>query len=694
MRSLRRSLVVALAVSLPLSALALPTRARAVGSIPVLVSRATTATGIKGTGPSPPPSFPPFDLFMPSVSANGQFVVFTSAANNLDGADGDTATDVYVRDLQNNTTELISRSTGGKGNGASYTYQQAISADGRYVVFVSEATNLDVADVDPGADVYLRDRQFNTTTLLSRVGPAGAKGNSASIEASISSDGSHVAFTSFANNLAAGDPDFTQDIIVRDLGSSANTLVSRAEGLAGTKSLNGGLGPKLSATGQFVTFYAQSPGLDGADPGTNYQVYLRDVTGGHTTLISRQTGVSGTVANAFSSNGWVSDDGQIVTYSSQAMNLDPADTDPSTDVFQRNVGASTTTLISRANGVAGAKQSSGVGVLSHAASSDGRFVAFSTDASNLDPFDNSDGFVDAYLRDTQASATTLISRAGASGPKGDDNSNVSGLTPDASTLVMASQATNLDPDDTDNTFDTYAFTEAAPPPPPPPPPPPLPPGGSGPGGSGAPDSSGGAGESAGSNDPNPTNNPGPSDPAANTPTAPCSGACSAGVTGQEATMVVAATNTAGGGGSAMELPERRSTTLFAELNGGGMPQCPGHQPLYHEWVRFGFKEKGAGGTYRKTVTITSRHGYTLHYAGALLRKQQVCFEAPYRFAARPGYGTAHRGGDWSAVLPECRAHTAGPCVIRRHLIKGVAGKWYVQLVFRVPPSAKDPKALG
>jgi hypothetical protein len=83
--------VVALAVSLPLSALVLPTRARAVGSVPVLVSRATSPTGVKGNGTSPPASGPPSDLFAPSISANGQFVAFTSTATNLDPADGDAA---------------------------------------------------------------------------------------------------------------------------------------------------------------------------------------------------------------------------------------------------------------------------------------------------------------------------------------------------------------------------------------------------------------------------------------------------------------------------------------------------------------------------------------------------------------------------------------------------------------------------
>jgi hypothetical protein len=81
----------------------------------------------------------------------------------------------------------------------------------------------------------------------------------------------------------------------------------------------------------------------------------------------------------------------------------------------------------------------------------------------------------------------------------------------------------------------------------------------------------------------------------------------------------------------------------------------------------------------------------------MMRKQQVCFEAPYRFTARPGYGIAHHDGVWSAVLPGCGRHygnAAGPCLSRRHLIKGAAGKWFVQLIFRVPPSAKDPKALG
>src|SRR5262249_32735437 len=137
-------------------------------------------------------------------------------------ADGDGTADVYVRDLVNNTTELISQNTGNtqKGNGASHTYQSAISADGRYVVFVSGSTNLDALDPTPDLDVYLRDRQSNTTTVISRSGAT--KGDGPSTEPAISSDGTKVVFTTAADNLVATDPDTNDDVIERDWAADTN----------------------------------------------------------------------------------------------------------------------------------------------------------------------------------------------------------------------------------------------------------------------------------------------------------------------------------------------------------------------------------------------------------------------------------------------------------------------------------------
>ena len=126
-----------------------------------LASRATGLTGVKGDG----------DSFEPRLSADGRFVVFATTATTLDPADADAAVpDVYVRDLQAGVTTLVSRADGpdgAKGDGASDA--PAISADGRYVAFVSEAANLDPAKTDAAVTgVFLRDLREHTTTLVSR----------------------------------------------------------------------------------------------------------------------------------------------------------------------------------------------------------------------------------------------------------------------------------------------------------------------------------------------------------------------------------------------------------------------------------------------------------------------------------------------------------------------------------------------
>jgi Tol biopolymer transport system component len=172
-----------------------------------LASRASGPAGAKGDEAS----------IEPKLSADGRFVAFVTTATNLDPADTDaTVPDVYVRDLHAGVTTLVSRTDGAdavKGNAVSDA--PAISADGRYVAFVSEATNLSPDKTDDGvADVFVRDLQQHTTTLVSR-SSSGEKGDSDSGSPAISADGRIVAFTSAAANLATGDTDPLIDVFAR-----------------------------------------------------------------------------------------------------------------------------------------------------------------------------------------------------------------------------------------------------------------------------------------------------------------------------------------------------------------------------------------------------------------------------------------------------------------------------------------------
>src|SRR4051794_21608541 len=269
-----------------------------------LESRASGTPGVKGNS----------DSVDTAVSADGRYVAFTSTATNLDPADSDSGSDVYVRDRLTGTTVLVSRASGAAGahgNGGSDV--PTISLDGRHVAFQSAATNLDPDDTTGTTDIYVRDLQAPTTTLVSRdTGAAGAKSDGASFEPAISADGRHVAFASTATNLP-DDTDATIDIFARDLDTNATELISRATGAAGTKSDNFSFFPSMSGNGRFVAFGTVAS-LDPADADGFSDVYVRDRVAHTTTLASRATGADGAGSNSTASDPSISDDGRIVAF--------------------------------------------------------------------------------------------------------------------------------------------------------------------------------------------------------------------------------------------------------------------------------------------------------------------------------------------------------------------------------------------
>lgn len=258
----------------------------------------------------------------PAISGNGRYVVFQSYANNLVADDANYLPDVFVRDLQNHTTTRVSvAADGGAANSWSGSYDAsgtpAISADGRYVAFVSYASNLVTGDSNGRKDVFLRDLQSHSTTLVS-VAADGGPGNRDSWGASISEDGRYVAFVSEASNLVGGDPPNTLNAFVRDMHTGSTELV----GLIG--STQPYVGPSLdrasiSSNGRYVSFRS------------DYDVWVRDLLTGAFTLAS--VAAVDKTRYGRSSNSWISGDGHYVAFVSSADNLVAGDYCCTTNTF-------------------------------------------------------------------------------------------------------------------------------------------------------------------------------------------------------------------------------------------------------------------------------------------------------------------------------------------------------------------------
>jgi Tol biopolymer transport system component len=405
-----------------------------------LVSRAGGAAGAKGNHGSTAAALAP----------GGRFVAFSSNATNLHADDADALADVFVRDLQTGALELVSRASGAggaKGNASSGV--PSISADGRFVVFASNATNLVAEDTDPASDVFVRDLVANTTTLVSRSASAGVKANADSFTPAISADGRFVAFASNASNLLADDPDATTDVFVTDLQSGTLALVSRADGVLGAKGSSGSAAPKISADGARIAFSSNAQNLDPEDPDPSPDVFVRDLRAGTTTPVSQAAGGGASNGDAFSPT--ISADGRFVAFGSSATNLAPEDTDAITDVFVRDLQAGTTLLASRAGGPSGPK---GNGFSDEPSiAGDGHSVTFVSSATNLHP-DDTDVIDDVFVRALQGSSTRLVSRA-SSLDKGNGFSQAPSISSDGGVVAFTSNSANLTPDDPDTTLDVF-----------------------------------------------------------------------------------------------------------------------------------------------------------------------------------------------------------------------------------------------
>jgi Tol biopolymer transport system component len=379
-----------------------------------------------------------------SVSSDGRFVAFMSGASNLVAGDTNATYDIFVRDRATGTTERVSLdSTGAEGNGISRLV--CLSPDGRFAAFTSAASNLVANDNNQDDDIFVRDRVTGTIERVS-VDSAGVEGNAISDHCSLSADGRYVAFESNSSNLVAGDTNNAFDVFVHDRALGTTELVSVS--LVGPGGDASSSGPAISADGRFVAFRSAASNLVANDTNGYYDVFVRDRVSGTTERVSVATGGAQADSVSYGFSPSISADGRFVAFNSLAANLVANDTNEVTDVFVRDRTAGTTERVSvSTDGAEGADS------YQPAISADGRFVAFTSYARNFSPGDLN-GRRDVFVHDRATGATERISVSTASVP-GDYESLWPSISSDGRLVAFGSYATNLIAGDTNGASDVF-----------------------------------------------------------------------------------------------------------------------------------------------------------------------------------------------------------------------------------------------
>ncbi len=264
---------------------------------------------------------------LPAISADGRYVAFSSEATNLfHGAFGG----VYVRDLQGGRTTLAGRASGAHGKPFGKVFNPSISAHGRWVAFVASTGQRPM-------EIAVRDMKSKRTIFASRAnGRRGALASRDCSDPAISANGRYIAFATKARNLSRVDSNSVEDVFVRDLRTNRTVLVSRAQGKRGAAGRGDSSQPSISANGRYVAFESYASNLGPPDNGAIPDVFVRDLRSGRVYLASRASD-GGPAANAPSQHPSISADGRYVAFDSRGSNLSPEDTLHTTSVFRFQV---------------------------------------------------------------------------------------------------------------------------------------------------------------------------------------------------------------------------------------------------------------------------------------------------------------------------------------------------------------------
>ncbi len=390
--------------------------------------------------------------FDPAISADGLFAAFQSASTNLVTGDANGQADIFIRDRVGSTTELVSVSSAGTQGDAQSDFP-SLSEDGRYVAFWSRASNLVAGDTGGSDDVFVRDRNTDTTERVS-VTYNGSQANSDSYPGAynyhggISSDGRYVAFLSYATNMVAGGMSGTGDVFVRDRVGSTTELVSMST--LGVHGDNSSSEPTISADGRYVSFESSATNLVAGDTNGVDDVFVYDR---NTDTIERVS-LSDAAAqgNAASGDAQVSPDGRYVTFTSSATNLVAGDTNAKTDIFVYDRNTDTIERVSVSDAAVEGDNNSYASSISE----DGQYISFTSTATNLVAGDTN-AQPDIFVYNRNANTIQRVSVADGD-VEANNFSDYSSITPDGLHVVFRSTASNLVAGDTNVKIDDFVVT--------------------------------------------------------------------------------------------------------------------------------------------------------------------------------------------------------------------------------------------
>jgi len=342
------------------------------------------------------------DATTQAVSKDGRFVAFSSSSDGLSGEDDDSVPNIYVKDMATGAVTLVSRRSGPSGAASHDScFEPVISDNGNRVAFTCDGS-LDPADTNSARDVYMRDLTTDETLLVSRKSGGGAVGDRNSITPSINQDGTRIAFSSFAQNLAGLND---EGVYLADTQAHTTALASDPPGTDDPPNARSE-SPSISDDGNLVAFQSDATNFAGDDTNNSTDVFVRKMSSGAVVLASRVSGQAGIPGNRSSTQPALSGDGTVVAFTSEASNLAPAiDSRTDDDVYKRSLSANTTTIVDAAGTVKANMDSELPSI-----DDQGDVVAFQSLATNLDPGVDGVPTFQVYAA-ANGGAPALVSRA-------------------------------------------------------------------------------------------------------------------------------------------------------------------------------------------------------------------------------------------------------------------------------------------